>query len=108
LPAGIEVQDLDLAGLLHDEQAARISRRRRDEKRGIEATRHAGCSDGRDVSLRAVGIEAVDQIPVRCATERVAAVVADDRVDCGHWNSVFTDLLDELLADIHGMTSSLT
>jgi hypothetical protein len=78
-----KIEDLDRAGFLHDEQAARVAWGSGGEKRLAEARRDAGRDDAACLALRPVRVVAVDKVRPRAAVQRVAAIVADDEID-GH------------------------
>ena len=73
--AAVQVEDLDRAGLLDDEQPAGVARRRRHIERLVSplATRVAAMVA---VAYGRIRIEAVDQVVAIAARQHVAAVVA--------------------------------
>ena len=82
-PSGGEIEDLDLPGLLDDEQAAAIARWCDGEKRLTETRRDTGRNDGARLALRSVRVKPVDKVRAFGALQRIAAVIAYDQVD-GH------------------------
>jgi hypothetical protein len=81
------VEDHDPAAFLSDEQPRRIVGRRYGEQRPVEPRGHADRRDRADFRLRPQRIEAVDEIGTVGALKQVAAVVAGQLVDRGHWGS---------------------
>ena len=80
LPA-IQVEDLDGAGLLDDEQPVRVAGSRRHIERLVEPARHEGRRN-RGGRIGGVWIVAVDEVAARCARKRIAGVVAGHDVHC--------------------------
>ena len=71
----IQVEDLDRAGLLDDEQPAGVAGRRRDVERQVESARDPRRRDGGG-RIGGIRIEAVDQVGACCSGKRGGGIIA--------------------------------
>ena len=80
----VEIDNLDLPGLLHDEESIVIARGRNGIQGRRQARRNPSRSDRANLTLWPVRVEPIDQVLGRSAWKCVAAVITDDEIDICH------------------------
>src|SRR5262249_30909771 len=93
-----KIEDFDVSGLLDDEEATGIAGRRAREQRLVETRRYPGRDDCAGLALRSVRVVPVNEVRACRALQRIAAIVAGNKGDVRHRNTLSRILLAIKLA----------